>query len=43
MELASAFTLDDARAAGLRDDQVYELLERSETSGLVAARSCARL
>jgi predicted transcriptional regulator of viral defense system len=30
MELASAFTLDDARAAGLRKDQVYELLERGE-------------
>ena len=29
-ELAPAFTLDDARAAGLRKDQVYELLARSE-------------
>jgi predicted transcriptional regulator of viral defense system len=30
IELAPAFTLDDARAAGLRKDQVYELLERGE-------------
>ena len=29
-ELAPAFTLSDARAAGLRNDQVYELLERGE-------------
>lgn len=29
-ELAPAFTLGDARAAGLRNDQVYELLERGE-------------
>lgn len=30
LELAPAFTLDDARAAGLRKDQVYELLGRGE-------------
>lgn len=30
IELAPAFTLGDARAAGLRNDQVYELLERGE-------------
>jgi predicted transcriptional regulator of viral defense system len=30
IELAPAFTLDDARATGLRKDQVYELLERGE-------------
>jgi len=29
-ELAPAFTLDDAREAGLRKDQVYELLVRGE-------------
>lgn len=30
IELAPAFTLDDARATGLRKDQVYELLGRGE-------------
>lgn len=30
IQLAPAFTLDDARAMGLRKDQVYELLERGE-------------
>lgn len=29
-ELAPAFTLDDARVAGLRKDQVYDLLARGE-------------
>lgn len=30
IELASAFTLDDARASGLRKDQVYEMLAQGE-------------
>jgi predicted transcriptional regulator of viral defense system len=30
IELAPTFTLEDARAAGLRKDQVYRLLERGE-------------
>lgn len=30
IELASAFTLDDARASGLRKDQVYEMLNHGE-------------
>ena len=30
IELAHAFTLDDARAAGTRKDQVYEMLRRGE-------------
>lgn len=30
IELAPAFTLDDARASGLRKDQVYQMLEQGE-------------
>lgn len=30
VELAPAFTLDDARALGMRKDEVYRLLHRGE-------------